>query len=109
MLLRIQPCTLAYAKRTQFSQKSIEDLINNDVGGELHQLVLHVDKLLERGAKQITFHRRLRLLRSHRCVATASVAIDGSKFKAVNNRDKNFTRAKVERRRGSWRRALRAI
>jgi transposase len=29
----------------------------------------------------------------------ASVAIDGSKFKAVNNRDKNFTKAKVERRR----------
>jgi transposase len=27
-----------------------------------------------------------------------SVAIDGSKFKAVNNRDKNFTRAKMERR-----------
>jgi hypothetical protein len=31
--------------------------------------------------------------------STASVAIDGSKFKAVNNRDRNFTRAKVERRR----------
>jgi transposase len=29
----------------------------------------------------------------------ASVAIDGSKFKAVNNRDKNFTTAKVEGRR----------
>jgi hypothetical protein len=29
----------------------------------------------------------------------ASVAIDGSKFKAVNNRDRNFTRAKMERRR----------
>src|ERR671932_2539025 len=28
-----------------------------------------------------------------------SVAIDGSKFKAVNNRDLNFTRAKIERRR----------
>jgi len=28
----------------------------------------------------------------------ACVAIDGSKFKAVNNRDKNFTRAKMERR-----------
>src|SRR5499426_257751 len=28
----------------------------------------------------------------------ASVAIDGSKFKAVNNRDKNFTHAKMERR-----------
>jgi hypothetical protein len=32
-------------------------------------------------------------------LATASVAIDGSKFKPVNNRDRNFTRAKVERRR----------
>ena len=29
----------------------------------------------------------------------ASVAIDGSKFKAVNTRDKNFTRAKMARRR----------
>jgi hypothetical protein len=29
----------------------------------------------------------------------ASVAIDGSKFKAVNTRDKNFTKGKVERRR----------
>jgi transposase len=26
------------------------------------------------------------------------VAIDGSKFKAVNNRDKNFTSAKMKRR-----------
>ena len=32
-------------------------------------------------------------------LATASDAIDGSKFKAVNNRDKNFTRGKVDRRR----------
>src|SRR5262249_15174454 len=31
-------------------------------------------------------------------LTTASVAIDGSKFKAVNNRDRNFTRAKMERR-----------
>ena len=30
--------------------------------------------------------------------AGASVAIDGSKFKAVNNRDRNFTRAKMKRR-----------
>ena len=28
----------------------------------------------------------------------ASVAIDGSKFKAVNNRDRNFTKAKMARR-----------
>jgi hypothetical protein len=27
-----------------------------------------------------------------------SVAIDGSKFKAVNTRDRNFTRAKMQRR-----------
>jgi len=30
--------------------------------------------------------------------AEASVAIDGSKFKAVNRRDRNFTRAKMKRR-----------
>jgi transposase len=29
---------------------------------------------------------------------TASVAIDGSKFEVVSNRDRNFTRTKVERR-----------
>ena len=38
------------------------------------------------------------LCRAIGLLATASVAIDGSKFKAVNNRDKNFTRAKMERR-----------
>src|SRR6266446_1824661 len=32
-------------------------------------------------------------------LTTASVAIDGSKFKAVNTRDRNFTHGKVERRR----------
>jgi transposase len=39
------------------------------------------------------------LCREMGLLATSSVAIDGSKFKAVNNRDRNFTRAKVERRR----------
>src|SRR5215213_10532103 len=38
------------------------------------------------------------LCRSIGLLTKASVAIDGSKFKAVNNRDKNFTRAKMERR-----------
>src|ERR1700726_4761868 len=38
------------------------------------------------------------LCRAMVLLMTASVAIDGSKFKAVNNRDKNFTRAKMERR-----------
>jgi transposase len=43
--------------------------------------------------------RFVELCRDIGLLATTSVAIDGSKFKAVNNRDKNFTRAKVERRR----------
>ena len=46
-----------------------------------------------------TCARFIELCREMGLLATASVAIDGSKFKAVNNRDKNFTRAKVERRR----------
>ena len=43
--------------------------------------------------------RFVELCREMGLLAKARVAIDGSKFKAVNNRDKNFTRAKVERRR----------
>jgi transposase len=43
--------------------------------------------------------RFVELCRAMGLLTTASVAIDGSKFKAVNNRDKNFTKGKVERRR----------
>jgi len=43
-------------------------------------------------ARFVELCRRLGLL------ATASVVIDGSKFKAVNNRDRNFTAAKMRRR-----------
>jgi transposase len=43
-------------------------------------------------ARFVTLCRQLELF------AEASVAIDGSKFKAVNTRDKNFTRAKMKRR-----------
>ena len=43
--------------------------------------------------------RFVELCREMGLLETASVAIDGSEFKAVNNRDRNFTRAKVERRR----------
>jgi transposase len=39
------------------------------------------------------------LCRTMGLLSAAWVAIDGSKFKAVNNRDKNLTRAKVDRRR----------
>ena len=38
------------------------------------------------------------LCRQLNLFADASVAIDGSKFKAVNNRDRNFTQAKMKRR-----------
>src|SRR5246127_242706 len=44
-------------------------------------------------AKFVELCRRMGLL------TKASVAIDGSKVKAVNTRDKNFTKGKVERRR----------
>ncbi len=43
-------------------------------------------------ARFVALCRRLGLL------AGASVAVDGSKFKAVNNRDRNFTAAKMKRR-----------
>ncbi len=42
--------------------------------------------------------RFVELCRQIGLLATASVAIDGSKFKAVNNRDRNFTEAKMQRR-----------
>jgi transposase len=43
--------------------------------------------------------RFVELCRRMGLLSQASVATDGSKFKAVNNRDKNFTSAKIERRR----------
>ncbi len=43
-------------------------------------------------ARFVALCRRLELF------ADAGVAIDGSKFKAVNSRDRNFTRAKMKRR-----------
>ena len=45
------------------------------------------------------------LCRELKLFTHAVVAIDGSKFKAVNNRDKNFTAAKVT---GGWHRSTRA-
>jgi len=61
--------------------KTIADF-RKDNGGAIRQVC----------ARFIMLCRRLDLF------AEVSVAIDGSKFKAVNNRDKNFTRAKMERR-----------
>jgi len=51
-----------------------------------------------RGIKKVCA-RFVDLCRQMGLLTKASIAIDGSKFKAVNTRDKNFTRGKVERRR----------
>jgi transposase len=51
------------------------------------------------GAIKKVCARFVELCRRMGLLTKASVAIDGSKFKAVNNRDKNFTSAKIERRR----------
>jgi transposase len=61
--------------------KTIADF-RKDNGGAIRQVC----------ARFVMLCRRLDLF------ADVSVAIDGSKFKAVNNRDRNFTRAKMERR-----------
>src|ERR1700688_160698 len=61
--------------------KTIADFRKNN-GGAIRKVCARVIVLCRRGA----------------LVADASVAIDGSKFKAVNSRDKNFARAKMERR-----------
>jgi transposase len=50
------------------------------------------------GAIRKVCARFIMLCRTVGLFAEVSVAIDGSKFKAVNNRDRNFTRAKMERR-----------
>src|SRR6516164_2062298 len=63
-----------------------------------HKTVADFRKDNGRAIRQVCA-RFVELCREMGLLATASVAIDGSKFKAVNNRDRNVTRAKVERRR----------
>src|SRR3954449_2966145 len=50
------------------------------------------------GAIRQVCTRFIALCRAMNLLTEANVAIDGSKFKAVNNRDRNFTRAKMDRR-----------
>jgi len=49
------------------------------------------------------------ICRQLKLLTQASVAVDGSKFKAVNNRDRNFTPHKLEQRIRQSKRALIAI
>src|SRR5689334_1247668 len=63
-----------------------------------HKTVADFRKDNGRAIRQVCA-RFVELCREMGLLVNASVAIDGSKFKAVNNRDQNVTRAKVERRR----------
>jgi len=49
-------------------------------------------------AIRLVCHEFVMLCRKLELFTDAFVAIDGSKFKAVNNRDRNFTKAKLKRR-----------
>jgi hypothetical protein len=62
-----------------------------------HKTVADFRKDNGRAIRQVCV-RFVALCRTLGLFTEASVAIDGSKFKAVNNRDKNFRRAKMERR-----------
>jgi len=62
-----------------------------------HKTIADFRKENGRAIRQVCA-RFVELCRTMGLLTEASVAIDGSKFKAVNNRDKNFTRAKMERR-----------
>jgi hypothetical protein len=63
-----------------------------------HKTVADFRKDNGRAIRQVCA-RFVELCREMGLLVNASVAIDGSKFKAVNNRDRNFSRVKVERRR----------
>src|SRR5919198_1558775 len=62
-----------------------------------HKTIADFRKENGRAIRQVCA-RFVALCRAMGLLTEASVAIDGSKFKAVNNRDKNFTRAKMDRR-----------
>src|SRR5207249_8405645 len=62
-----------------------------------HKTIADFRKDNGRAIRQVCV-RFVALCRVMGLLTEASVVIDGSKFKAVNNRDKNFTRAKMERR-----------
>src|SRR5499426_3479791 len=62
-----------------------------------HRTIADFRKDNGRAIRQVC-SRFVALCRSMGLLTESSVVIDGSKFKAVNNRDKTFNRAKMERR-----------
>ena len=77
----VQTCALPISRRLVPDHKTIADF-RKDNGPAIRKVC----------ARFVALCRQLGLL------ADAGVAIDGSKFKAVNARDRNFTRAKMKRR-----------
>jgi transposase len=66
------------------------------LGGRVpdHKTIADLRKDNGKALKKVCAHF-VELCRTMGLLATASVAIDGSKFKAVNNRDRNFTRVAI--------------
>ena len=105
------PCVLlklyiyGYLNRVQSSRRLEREALRNVevmwLTGRLapdHKTIANFRKEDGEAIKQVCV-QFIELCRLMGVLTTASVAIDGSKFKAVNTRDKNFTRGKVERRR----------
>jgi transposase len=93
-----------YLHRVQSSRRLEHEALRNVevmwLTGRLapdHKTIADFRKDNSRAIRQVCT-RFVALCRTMGLLTQASVAIDGSKFKAVNNRDKNFTRAKMERR-----------
>src|SRR6201981_3563583 len=103
MLLKLY--LYGYLNRVQSSRRLEREALRNVevmwLLGRLapdHKTIADFRKNNGRAIRQVCA-RFVELCRQMGLLVTASVAIDGSKFKAVNNRDRNFTRGKVERRR----------
>src|ERR1700733_7441340 len=100
-----------YLNRVQSSRRLEREALRNVevmwLVGRLapdHKTIADFRKDNGRAIRQVCA-RFVALCRTMGLLTEASVAIDGSKFKAVNNRDKNFTRARWS---GAWRRSRRA-
>jgi transposase len=93
-----------YLNRVQSSRRLEREALRNVevmwLTGRLapdHKTIADFRKDNGRAIRQVCA-RFVALCRMMGLLTQASVAIDGSKFKAVNNRDQNFTRAKMDRR-----------
>jgi transposase len=103
VLLKLYIC--GYLNRVQSSRRLEREVLRNVevmwLTGRLipdHKTIADFRKDSGPGIKQVCV-QFIELCRLMGLLTQTRVAIDGSKFKAVNTRDKNFTRGKVERHR----------